>query len=188
MTMTSVKTMSTITDPHLGLLQSALTIAAGNMTHADLMRRPAGGKWNAAEIFEHLSLTYRATIRNLERNLRAEKPLQAAPTFRQRLRIMLVVDLGHFPRGRESPQYALPKGIPPEQLLGEMQRGISDMDGVMVKCRTKFGDNTLANHPILGPMTMRQWCKFHWVHGRHHLRQISRMRNQISWTTISEEQ
>ncbi|MGZ4836286.1 MAG: DUF1569 domain-containing protein [Terriglobales bacterium] len=28
------------------------------------------------------------------------------------------------------------------------------------------------DHPFLGPLTADEWRKFHWVHGRHHTRQI----------------
>jgi len=28
------------------------------------------------------------------------------------------------------------------------------------------------DHLFLGPLTANEWRKFHWVHGRHHARQI----------------
>jgi hypothetical protein len=28
------------------------------------------------------------------------------------------------------------------------------------------------DHPFIGPLTADQWRKFHWVHGRHHIRQM----------------
>jgi len=29
---------------------------------------------------------------------------------------------------------------------------------------------------VLGPLTASQWRKFHWIHGRHHVKQISERR------------
>jgi hypothetical protein len=29
---------------------------------------------------------------------------------------------------------------------------------------------------VLGPLSMQQWRKFHLIHGRHHLKQIARIR------------
>jgi hypothetical protein len=32
----------------------------------------------------------------------------------------------------------------------------------------------LLDHVILGPLTVKQWKKFHLAHGLHHLKQIRR--------------
>jgi len=31
---------------------------------------------------------------------------------------------------------------------------------------------------VLGALTGEQWRKFHWLHGRHHVRQILKFRKQ----------
>jgi hypothetical protein len=36
----------------------------------------------------------------------------------------------------------------------------------------------VLDHLILGPLTAAQWRKFHWIHGRHHVKQILRLREQ----------
>lgn len=165
---------------YLQRLQDAITIVTADMSVADMMRRPASGKWSAAETLEHLCLTYRGTARNLEHSLETGKPLAGVLTVKQRLIKMVVLDLGYFPSGRESPKSALPNGMPAEQLPGEIKISIGAMDGLIRKCGTTFGDSTLiTDHPVLGPFTAKQWGKFHWAHGRHHLKQISRMRSQI---------
>jgi hypothetical protein len=54
--------------------------------------------------------------------------------------------------------------ITPE--LQQMGSGLDD-------CERRFGSRTkIMDHPILGPLTAEEWRKFHWVHGRHHVRQI----------------
>jgi hypothetical protein len=51
------------------------------------------------------------------------------------------------------------------------------MDDQIAKCEARFGKRTrVLDHPILGPLTGRQWRKFHWVHGQHHLKQIHKLR------------
>jgi hypothetical protein len=53
------------------------------------------------------------------------------------------------------------------------------MDEAIAQCESRFGkQNRLLDHPILGPLTGRQWRKFHWVHGHHHLKQIQGLRQQ----------
>jgi hypothetical protein len=53
------------------------------------------------------------------------------------------------------------------------------MDEVIGQCEARFGKRTrVLDHPVLGPLTARQWRKFHWVHGRHHVKQIQKLRQQ----------
>lgn len=130
-----------------------------------------------AEILEHLSLTYKGTVKNMERSLAAGKPLGGKPTVKQRLINVLVLDLGYLPTGRNSPEGAKPKGMSGDQVLGEIRTRLANMNDVIQSCENKFGRQTfVADHPVLGPITMQQWQKFHWVHGMHHVRQILRMR------------
>ena len=160
-------------------LRDAIESATRNMSVDELSRRPAEGKWSSAEILEHLNLTYTGTVKNLERSLAAGKPLGGAPTLEQRLRSFAVVELGYFPPGRSSPESAKPKGMPADRILSEINSRIAQLDGVIQKCENEFGKHVfVADHPVLGPITMEQWRKFHWVHGRHHVKQIKRMRNR----------
>jgi|SRR5450631_1286818 len=95
--------------------------------------------------------------------------------MKQRIVNILVTDFGYFPTGRKSPEGAKPKGMSAETVLGEINGRIAQLDEVIQKCEGKFGKHTfVGDHPVLGPITMQQWRKFHWAHGRHHIRQILR--------------
>jgi hypothetical protein len=53
------------------------------------------------------------------------------------------------------------------------------MDRQLSRCQETCGSKGwLANHPVLGPLTIYQWPKFHRVHTRHHMKQIRAMRGQ----------
>ena len=162
---------------YLQRLQVAIESSTREMTDTDLSRRPAEGKWSPAEILEHLGLTYKGTAKNMQRSLTAGQPLGGRPSLKQRLIDVLVLDVGYFPTGRNSPEGAKPRGTSGEHILREMNDRLIDMDAMIQKCETKFGSRAfVADHPVLGPITMQQWPKFHWVHGMHHVRQIFRMR------------
>ena len=60
-------------DSDLEILQKALQTATAGMSEKELLSRPAG-KWSAAEVLEHLYLTYTGTIRGFERLLGTGKP------------------------------------------------------------------------------------------------------------------
>ena len=54
------------------------------------------------------------------------------------------------------------------------------MDEAIAQCEQRYGSRAMVlDHPVLGPLTARQWRKFHLAHGRHHVKQI-RERRQMS--------
>ena len=167
-------------DSHLEQLQQAIASATRGMTGEDLTRHPKGhpdGKWSAAEVLEHLYLTYTGTIKGCDRCLQKGKPLASAITLKQRARITLVIKLSYFPKGRKAPERATPKGMSPEKVMAEIGTQIASMGELLAQCEARHGARTrVLDHPILGPLTARQWRKFHWVHGRHHVKQILKLR------------
>jgi hypothetical protein len=164
--------------PDRGLqeLQQALDSAVEGMTEAQWMWHPAE-KWCAAEVLEHLYLTYTGTIKGFERVLQAEKPMATRASLKNRLQTGLVLGFNYLPTGRKSPPNAAPKGLPAEKVRGEFAVKIAAMDQIISQCEERFGRRTkLLDHPILGPLTGPQWKKFHVVHGRHHEKQLRQLR------------
>ena len=165
-------------DPRLQRFQDELNAAIQGLSAKELSCRPSE-KWCVAEILEHLYLTYTGTTKGLSRILDSGKPQRNAPTPRQRLRAFAVTGVGYFPSGVKSPPVALPRGLPHEKAISEIGSKIAEMDEIMSKCAAKFGARTkILDHPVLGPFSVSQWRKFHLVHGRHHLKQIRRLRSE----------
>jgi hypothetical protein len=167
-------------DAYLQRLQEAINAATLGMTVEDLRRHPEG-KWSTAEVLEHLYLTYTGTTKGFERVLHAGKPLARTPMLKDRMRTFVVTGLGRLPEGRKAPERTQPRGMQADEVAREIGPRISAMDDVIAQCETRFGKRTrVLDHPILGPLTARQWRKFHWVHGQHHLRQIRKLRGTAS--------
>jgi hypothetical protein len=145
---------------------------------AEQLRWHPPGKWCAAEVLEHLYLTYTGTIKGFERVLEAGKPLAAKATLKHRFGALVVVGFGYLPAGRKAPKMAEPRGLPAETVGAEIDAKIAAMDEIIARCEEKIGKGKLLDHPILGPLTAAQWRKFHLVHGRHHAKQIRRLREQ----------
>jgi len=173
--------MSRAMDSYLERLQQAIASATRGISSEELARHPEGhpeGKWSAAEVLEHLYLTYTGTIKGLERCLQAGKPLASPITLKQRARVTLVTKLSYLPKGKKAPEHSTPKGMSPDRVIAEIGSQIATMGELLAQCEARHGARTrLLNHPILGPLTARQWRKFHWVHGRHHMKQISILRS-----------
>lgn len=152
-------------------LHSAIVTVVGEATIEDLMRHPEG-KWSGAEILEHLNLTYLGTIKNLERRLAENKP---AASHRKvfALQRIVVTRFGLYPARRKSPERAVPRGAPVQQVTAEILRNLAHMDDLISCCETRFSARKpIADHPILGPLTAAEWRSFHRVHGHHHVQQI----------------
>jgi len=157
-------------------LHEVISYAIRDMTPADLARHPEG-KWSSAEILEHLNLTYTGTIKGLERCLAAGAPRATADRKKTRWRRLLITRLGYFPGGRKSPDRVLPRGMPAEQVVSEIFDNINRMDDVITRCESHFSARRpIADHPILGPLTAQEWRGFHAAHGKHHARQILKLR------------
>ena len=54
------------------------------------------------------------------------------------------------------------------------------MDVALDRCPRKFGMERVAMHPMLGPLRVDQWRRFHAVYGTHYLRQLVQVRERVA--------
>jgi hypothetical protein len=164
-------------DPHLTRLRREIETAVAGSPAEQLSWHPAG-KWSAAEVLEHLYLTYTGTAKGFERVSAAGKSLATPSSWRLRVRGLVVLGFGYIPSGRQAPPSTLPRGLAPDKILAEIGTRIVEMDEIIGRCEEKLGKRKrLLDHPVLGPLTGAQWRRFHLVHGLHHLKQVRRLRD-----------
>ena len=81
-------------------------------------------------------------------------------------------------KGRKSPDQVLPRGMSVEKVVADIGPQIAAMDKLITQCEERYGSRIkILDHPVLGPLTARQWRKFHLAHGRHHVKQIRQRRS-----------
>ncbi|HTC49686.1 MAG TPA: DUF1569 domain-containing protein [Candidatus Aquilonibacter sp.] len=166
-------------DSLLVQLKLALDAATSGMSNEQLSWHPEG-KWCAAEVLEHLFLTYTGTTKGFERLLAAGTPMVSRTSMKQIAQRFLVLGFNYLPKGRKAPKPTVPRGLPVETVRAEFGTKIAAMDEIITRCEVQFGRRVkLLDHPILGPFTAAQWRKFHVIHGQHHARQILRLREQM---------
>src|ERR1700693_4753496 len=98
-------------DSRLDKLKQSLELAVEGMSNEQWSWH-LPGKWCAAELLEHLYLTYTGTIKGFETVMAAGKPLGSRPSWRDRVKTLVVVGFGHMPGGVQAPAVTVPKGLP----------------------------------------------------------------------------
>src|SRR5579884_3936154 len=125
--------------------------------NVEQLKQHPEGKWCAAEVLEHLYLTYRGTTKGLERCLAQGQPLARTRNFQDRIRSAIVVGFGYMPTGRKAPELSAPRGIAAEEIVNAIGPQLKALEDALLRCEAKFGSGTpILDHPILGPLTAKQ--------------------------------
>src|SRR6266699_2953885 len=106
-------------DSRLEKLKEDLDSAVEGMSSEQLSWHPPG-KWCAAEVLEHLYLSYAGTITGFEKIITSGKPLATRASMAQRVLTFVVVGLGQMPGKRKTPSVAQPRGLPVGQVRNEI--------------------------------------------------------------------
>jgi hypothetical protein len=138
-----------------------------------------GGAWSIANVVEHLDLTYTKNAAGLERRLAKGDAPSHSRSARQAAIRFLVVTMGYFPRGRKSPDQVVPQGLPFADVAAGLAGHLLELDKSLAEGERVFGaTRPVLDHPVIGPFSIADWRRFHWVHTRHHVRQIADRRSK----------
>ena len=139
-----------------------------------------GGRWSIANIVEHLDLTYTRNNAGLERRLRKGDSPERKRTVRQAAIRALIITIGYFPPGRSAPDMVLPQGRAFSDVVTGLESHLMELDRSLAAAERLFGaSRAVLDHPIIGPFSVDDWRRFHWVHTRHHLKQIQARRSAL---------
>src|SRR5262245_25625024 len=120
-------------DSRLERLKRDLESAVDGWSTEQLLWHPPQ-KWCAAEVLEHLLLTYSGTIKGFERVIASGRPLATKGSVRQRVLTFMVVQLRHIPSGFEAPAMVRPKGLPVAVVRSEIGPKLAAMDAIIAHC------------------------------------------------------
>lgn len=131
------------------------------------------GKWNAAQIVEHLAIGLDASSRTLEER-RARDSMQRRPlTWFERVAWISIFGLHWFP-----PFVGAPEGTRPAdhvvhtEAAAKFRAGWERFVGLESLLLPARRFDLFAKHPRLGDLTLEEWMRFHVIHARHHAKQI----------------
>jgi hypothetical protein len=148
--------------------------ATAGLSEQELTGAPYG-KWSPAQVLEHLAKAFGGSAKAFELQLQAGELQPLRPlTFKDRVGIFMVCTIGYFPEGRKAPERTVPSDNPPGLLtLQRIKENLERAGKALDESEKKWGSCALIfTHPVLGPLTASQWRKFHFVHTRHHMKQV----------------
>lgn len=164
-------------DRWLASTKQEIDDATAGMTAEDWRCAPEG-KWTASHILEHLSLTFSGTAKMLGKRLAGEMPEEVRSRTLKEVVLQMALFLRQvIPEGRTAPEGVRPRGIEGEEALRSIREYLGTMEARIDEAEKRWGSSaTIAVHPILGPLTAERWRKFHFIHTRHHMRQVRERR------------
>jgi hypothetical protein len=167
--------------PLLDQTRELLAATLAGCSAEQVGHHPGGdpARWSARQVIEHLSATWRSTVNGIEDRLQKDRPLRTRPTLAQRCKQLAVCECGFFPNGREAPPAVRPSETNAELLSGDeliarLSATLAAMDRMLNRIEPRAKGAAVLTHFLLGPLTVRQWRRFHRVHARHHVKQIER--------------
>jgi hypothetical protein len=147
------------------------------LTGDDWHRAPTG-KWSIAQLVQHLAIGVDSVAEALGRRAdRTGMKRRASP--HQTVLRHLALGFGRFSPGIESPKGTRPDDRPdPELICAQFRMGVERLREIAEDWPRERQQAVFVNHPILGDLNFPEWVRFHFVHCRHHGRQI---RSRLEW-------
>jgi hypothetical protein len=156
----------------------AIEAATAKLTEAQMREHPPG-KWDTAAILEHLALTFGSTARVMSKCIAEGKPLGTSSTLKHHVARIFVVRFSYIPTGRKAPKQVVPAGMRGSESRELIRTNLIRMDESLNECEERFGPSAkIADHPVLGPLPVKYWRKFHLLHTLHHMKQVRGLVNQ----------
>ncbi len=138
----------------------------------DDWHRAVPGKWSIAQIVRHLAISIDYTAATFEK--RADrKDLKRRATPGQTLLRHVYLGLGRVRPGRDAPAGTVPEERPdPEATVAQFRMGVARLENMVESWPRARQLAVFAKNPALGDLNLPEWVRFHYVHCRHHAKQI----------------
>lgn len=138
----------------------------------DGWHRAPRGKWSLAQIVSHLAIGLDGVAAAFEPRAQKFGMIRRATPGQHLLR-HLVLGLGKFPPGREAPEKSRPADRPdPEAAVAQFRMGVERTTSLVAQWPRGRQVEVFVKHPVFGDLNLPEWVRFHFVHCRHHARQI----------------
>jgi hypothetical protein len=137
-------------------------------------RRAPDGKWNLAQVIEHLAITMDVVAEGFE-GLEDDDGMERRATPAQSVLRHTMLGAGEFPKGMRAPDITLPSDDPdPELAAASFRMAVERTRTLVDRWPEEKQLGTYLHHPVLGDLNLPEWVRFHYVHSTLHSRQIEK--------------
>lgn len=143
------------------------------LTAEQAHRKPAPDAWSVAEVIEHLTMAETGTYLGIQRRLNQPAATTEEVAATTPMTTIITEKLVVVERKLQAPEAVRPSGR-----YGEWPAPLAAFEKIRKRVLTlaetdapEF-DTHVFPHPVLGPMTIRQWLLFINAHTRRHLPQL----------------
>ena len=135
--------------------------------------RAPKGKWTAAQIVAHLAISVDFSSAAFEKR-KDKTDMYRRSTPGQAVLRNLLLTIGRFPPGRKAGEMTTPAEKPDVDLVSaQFRMGVDRFNGLVDAWPKKRQEEVFVKHPFLGDLNLPEWIRFHFIHARHHARQIA---------------
>jgi hypothetical protein len=134
---------------------------------------PAEGKWSAAEIVEHIALSYDGLVSEIRGGAAMKLRLPLWKRVLLRATVMQRLLRGHFPRNAPAPRETRPQNAPASVELGVHRLEMAFDAFRTLAMNTDVRRRARLTHPYFGGVGMAPAVRFMAVHTRHHHAQLA---------------
>lgn len=135
-------------------------------------------KWGVAQIVEHCAIGVDNVGATLERRADKAAMKRRSKPYQTMLR-HLVLGIGRLPSGLPAVRGTEPSERPdPELVKARFRMGVERLRRLSEDWPEEQQVNRFVVHPLLGDLNLPEWVRFHYLHCRHHARQID---DRIAW-------
>jgi len=162
---------------HLSRLEPLVLHPVHGLAESDWHRAPEG-RWTVAQILEHLAVSVDLVAQLLEeRGMLPGRRRRSKP--HETVLRHLVLTTGRIPKGLKTVIAAAPSREPdPDMSAAQFRMGVEQLRALSESWSEETRETVFLPHPYLGDLNLPEWVRFHYVHCRHHARQI---KDRLDW-------
>jgi len=162
---------------HLARLEPLVLTPLHGLSSTDWQRAPRG-KWSAAQIVQHVALGIDLVARSFAALADAPPAARRSSPHENVLR-HLTLGVGHYPGVLKALPHAKPDPKPdPELVTAQFRMGVEQYKDIASSWTEEQQTTRFVRHPVLGDLNFPEWVRFHFLHCRHHGREIQQ---RLKW-------
>ncbi len=134
--------------------------------------RRVPGKWSIAQLVQHLAIGIDTVATTFEKRA-SKQGMKRRATPRETLLRHVMLGLGRLNSGRDAPAGTVPEDRPdPEATTAQFRMGVARLEAMVQSWPPERQLQVFVKHPVVGDLNLPEWVRFHYVHCRHHAKQI----------------